>query len=100
MDMTKCEVCTEDCPQAKAKHEAATGRMYAMHELGKCAPYWEALFDEDGKPRINSDRLRELVEADKDGRCVVLPPDDYTWTIRGDVIRDLIRVNCRAAKKI
>ena len=46
------------------------------------------------------DRLRKLVEADKDGRCVVLPPDDYTWTIRGDVIRDLIRCNCRAAEKI
>lgn len=73
MDMIECETCTEDCPKAKAKHEAATGRMYALHELAKCAPYWEALFDEDGKPRINPDRLRELVEADRDGRCMVLP---------------------------
>lgn len=45
------------------------------------------------------DRLQELVKADLDGRCVVLPPYDYTWTIRGDVIRDLIQCNCRAAEK-
>ena len=45
------------------------------------------------------DRLRELVEADREGRCVVLPPDDYTWTIRGDIIRGIIHANCRAAKK-
>lgn len=45
------------------------------------------------------DRLRELAQADRDGRCVVLPPDDYTWTIRGDIIRGIIHANCRAAKK-
>ena len=50
------------------------------------------------------ERLRELAQADREGRCVVLPPDDYTWTIRGDIIRgDIIRgiihANCRAAKK-
>lgn len=44
-------------------------------------------------------RLRELAQADRDGRCVVLPPDDYTWTIRGDIIRGIIHANCRAAKK-
>lgn len=48
---------------------------------------------------LTLDRLQELVKADLDGRCVVLPPDDYTWTIRGDVIRDLIQCNCRAAEK-
>ena len=45
------------------------------------------------------DRLRELAQADREGRCVVLPPDDYTWTIRGDIIRGIIHANCRAAKK-
>ena len=44
-------------------------------------------------------RLRELAQADREGRCVVLPPDDYTWTIRGDIIRGIIHANCRAAKK-
>lgn len=37
----------------------------------KCAPYWDALFDENEQPQITPDRLRELVEADRDGRCVV-----------------------------
>ena len=45
------------------------------------------------------DRLRELAQADKEGRCVVLPPDDYTWAIRGDIVRGIIKANCRAAKK-
>ncbi len=45
------------------------------------------------------DRLRELAQADREGRCVVLPLDDYTWTIRGDIVRGIIKANCRAAKK-
>ena len=71
VDISKCEACTEDCPQAHARHEAATGRMYAMRELAKCAPYWDALFDENEKPKITPDRLRELVEADLEGRCEI-----------------------------
>lgn len=45
------------------------------------------------------ERLRELKQADDEGRCVVLPLDDYTWTIRGDIVRGIIKANCRAAKK-
>ncbi len=30
---------------------------------------------------------------------MVLPLDDYTWTIRGDIVRGIIKANCRAAKK-
>lgn len=45
------------------------------------------------------DRLREMVQAKREGRCVVLPAGDYTWTIRGDIIRGIIHANCRAAKK-
>lgn len=83
MDISKCETCKEDCPQAQSRHEAATGRMYAMRELAKCAPYWDALFDENEKPKITPDRLRKLVEADREGRCVVLPcnPGDVVWLI-------------------
>lgn len=73
MDISKCETCAEVCPQAQGRREAAVGRMYAMRELAKCAPYWDALFDENEKPKITPDRLRKLVEADRDGRCVVLP---------------------------
>lgn len=73
MDISKCETCIEDCPQAQGRHEAATGRMYAMRELAKCAPYWDALFGENDKPKITPDRLREMMEADRDGRVVILP---------------------------
>lgn len=73
MDISKCETCKEDCPQAQSRHEAATGRMYAMRELAKCAPYWDALFDENQKPKITPDRLRELVETDREGRIKILP---------------------------
>ncbi|MGO5022083.1 hypothetical protein ACTQ4E_03165 [Lawsonibacter sp. LCP25S3_G6] len=73
MDISKCESCTEDCPQAQGRYEAAIGRMYAMRELAKSAQYWDGLFDESDKPKITPARLRELVEADRDGRCVVRP---------------------------
>ena len=50
--------------------------------------------------QAENEKLRaELAQADREGRCVVLPPDDYTWTIRGDIVRGIIHANCRAAKK-
>lgn len=79
VDIAKCEACTEVCPQVHARHEAATGRMYAMRELAKCAPYWDVLFDENEKPKVTPDRLRELVEADREGRCKIHPrPENNT----------------------
>lgn len=45
------------------------------------------------------DRLRELVEADRDGRCVVLLSDDDVYTIRGDIVNGIIKANCRDACK-
>lgn len=55
--------------------------MYAMRELVKCAPYWDALFNGNEEPKITPARLRELVEADREGRCVVLPckVGDSVW---------------------
>ena len=41
------------------------------------------------------DRLRELVEADRDGRCVVLLSNDDVYTIRGDIVNGIIKANCR-----
>lgn len=45
----------------------------------------------------NIDHLRDIAQAEKDGRLVVLPCKDYCWRIRGDIILDIIRANCRAA---
>lgn len=42
-------------------------------------------------------RLEKLIEADKDGRVVVLPGEDYCWKIRGDLMLGIIAANCRAA---
>lgn len=44
-------------------------------------------------------RMRELGKADKDGRVVVLPAEDYCWNIRGDLMLGIITANCRAAEK-
>lgn len=45
------------------------------------------------------DRLRELAEADKDGRVVILPHKDYTWSLRGDIAIGIVKANCRQAAK-
>ena len=43
-------------------------------------------------------RLKELAEADKDGRVVVLPPENYDWKIRGDIALGIITANCKKAE--
>ena len=43
------------------------------------------------------ERAQELALAEKDGRLVVLPTEDYTFKIRGDIAIGLIKANCRAA---
>lgn len=96
MYISKCEACMEECPQAQGRHEAAVGRMYAMRELAKCAPYWDSLFDENEEPKITPARLRELVEADREGRCVVLPvPMHRTLLDTSDPIRPELLKNFR-----
>lgn len=45
------------------------------------------------------DRLRELAVADQEGRVVVLPDEDFKWTIRGDIALGIIKANCRVAKQ-
>lgn len=71
--LKQCETCREDCPQAQMAHDSAMARMYATQDLAKCAPYWDGLFDDAGSPEITPDRLRELAQADREGRVVVLP---------------------------
>lgn len=43
------------------------------------------------------DRLHALVEADREGRCVVLLSNDDVYTIRGDIVNGIIKANCRDA---
>lgn len=96
MNVSKCETCIENCPQSKAAHDAALGRMYAMRELAKCAPFWDALCDENGHPLITPDRLRELVVADGEERCVVLPvPMHRTLLDASDPVRPELMKNFR-----
>ena len=45
------------------------------------------------------DHLRELAEADKDGRVLILPHKDYTWSLRGDIAIGIVKANCRQAAK-
>ena len=76
--------------------ERVTGHVIATRAMiyNRLAAIEDILGDE-----YDLDRLRELAQADREGRCVVLPLDDYTWTIRGDIVRGIIKANCRAAKK-
>ena len=86
--------------------EAAINRLAAYEDMGLEPEDIKKVFNEDALLKLTGqllgvtpDRLRELAQADKEGRCVVLPLDDYTWTIRGDIVRGIIKANCRAAKK-
>lgn len=56
----------------------------------------ESAFSDDTS---KAERIRGLLQADKDGRLVVLPPEDYYWKIRGDLMLGIIAANCRAAEK-
>ena len=50
----------------------------------------------DGEDEYDLDRLRELVEADRDGRCVVLPckPGDTVWRIVNDATPHITKDQC------
>ena len=93
----------KNCPIAKAFDRLAAYENTGLEpeEIENIKQDVEAGFLKQDARRygIQVDRLLELSEADRDGRCVVLPPDDYAWTIRGDIVRGIIIANCRAAKK-
>lgn len=42
------------------------------------------------------DELKRYKEAEKSGRLVVLPTEDFNFTIRGDLALGIILANCRA----
>ena len=58
------------CGQAIVKSKDINIFAEAMNRF---AAYEDICLNADGTERISIDRLRELAEADKDGRCVVLP---------------------------
>lgn len=75
-------------------------RLAAYEETGLEPEDFKRAFTEDALLKmtgqllgVTPDRLRELAQADREGRCVVLPPDDYTWAIRGDIVRGIIKAN-------
>lgn len=47
---------------------------------------------------FSAKKMLEFINADKDGRVVVLPPEDYDWKIRGDIMLGIITANCRRAE--
>lgn len=42
--------------------------------------------------------LLKLAQAEKDGRLAVLPTEDYTFRIRGDIALGIIKANCQTAR--
>ena len=78
----ECFACNGDCSRGCTWEEAAWSRLAAYEDTGLCPESVEALklsmmgnaiseiTEFDGLP---IDRLRELAEADRDGRLVVLP---------------------------
>lgn len=70
-----------------AQCDATPGGSYC--ESGSCTQrkVWERLKAyEDMVRDISTDRLRELAEADKDGRLVVLPCKDWLEVVFGDQV--------------
>ena len=67
-----------------------------LHKLGENAGHmWDFA---QAAENMTVGRLKELAEADKAGRLVVLPPENYDWKIRGDIALGIITENCRRAE--
>ena len=80
-------------------------RLAAYEDTGLTPEEIKAPFTEDAMINlaaqalgVEPSRLRELAEADKDGRVVVMPPENYDWKIRGDIALGIITANCRRAE--
>ena len=104
-----CNMARDDCRKMGGDCQIDSkilDRLAAYEKTGLEPEDFKRAFTEDALLKLTGqllgvtpDRLRELAQADREGRCVVLPLDDYTWTIRGDIVRGIIKANCRAAKK-
>lgn len=73
---SKCENCTEKCPQAERAHQAALGRMYATKEF-------IALLKEKenrDKPKTNADRIRAMTDEElADFLCGIAYAGNMPW---------------------
>ena len=68
-----------------SQHETAIHRLVTIEDI---------LGDE-----YDLDELREMAQAKREGRCVVLLSNDDVYTIRGDIMNGIIKANCRDACK-
>ena len=99
--MSNVDMDCVDCPA----YDKLIERLAAYEDTGLTPEEIKAPFTEDAMINlaaqalgVEADRLRELAEADKDGRVVVMPPENYDWKIRGDIALGIITANCRRAE--
>lgn len=92
IDETLCDCLMdgEGCPVALAYCFACQ----ASHLRDRLKAIEDILGDE-----YDLDHLLELTQAEKAGRLVVLPGEEYCWRIRGDIAIGLILSNCRRAQE-
>ena len=90
-----------DCPA----FDRLVERLAAYEDTGVTPEEIKSAFTPDALIKLAAqalgttpERLRELAAADKDGRVVVLPPENYDWKIRGDIALGIIAANCRRAE--
>ena len=67
-----------------------------LRKLGENA--WRLWDFAQAAESMTLERFKELAEAEKDGRVVVLPHEDYAWQIRGDIALGIVTANCRRAE--
>lgn len=113
--MMDCEKCKADWTGKHGKPMVDCTALYCRNRLlGRLVEYEgtgltpeeiKAPFTEDTMINlaaqalgVDPSRLRELAEADKDGRVVVPPPENYDWKIRGDIALGIITANCQKAE--
>ena len=105
-DISKCgyRVCPHDgnCSQKQVwqrlkQFEDAFGTPEKAERV-KLAFMGKAVYEIKEFNGVPIKRLIELAEAEKDGRVLILPPEDYAWKIRGDIMLGIITANCRRAE--
>lgn len=71
-------------------------RLAAYEDTGLEPEYIRELMDD---AHAMHDELKRYREAEKSGRLVVLPTEDFNFTIRGDIALGVIIANCRAFER-
>lgn len=89
--------CTQRLVWERLKAYEDTGLYPESVEALKLSMMGKAISEITEFEGLPIDRLRELAEADKDWRVLILPHEDYTWSIRGDIAIGIVKANCRQA---